>query len=176
MCFWCIGWKVLGFIIHEKGIEIDPKRVEAMKCVEAPTCKNDLQKFLGKVNYLRRFIFNLSVKIDSFTPIFWLKDEAEFTWGAEQQESFERFKSYLSSPPVLKAPRRGVPFRLYVGAEDRIVVAVLTQETEEKEYIITYLSRRLIDAETRYTFIEKLSLSLYYACTKLRHYLLSIYA
>ena len=62
--------KFLGFIIHEKGIEIDPKRVEAMKRVEAPTCKKNLQKFLGKVNYLRRFISNLSGKIDTFTPIF----------------------------------------------------------------------------------------------------------
>ena len=51
--------KFLYFIIHEKGIEIDPKRVEAMKKVEAPTCKKDLQKFLGKVNFLRRFISNL---------------------------------------------------------------------------------------------------------------------
>jgi len=42
--------KFLGFIIHEKGIEIDPKRIEAMKKVEAPTCKKDLQKFLDKVN------------------------------------------------------------------------------------------------------------------------------
>ena len=93
--------------------------------------------------------------------------------GAEQQESFEKIKNYLSSPPVLMAPKRGVPFRLYVAAEDRIIGAILTQETEEKEYIIIYLSRRLIDAETRYTFIEKLCLSLYYACNKLRHYLLS---
>ena len=74
---------------------------------------------------------------------------------------------------MLKAPRRGVPFRLYVAAEDKVIGAVLTQETDGKEYIITYLSRRLIDAETRYTFIEKLCLSLYYSCTKLRHYLLS---
>ena len=132
-------------------------------CVEAPTCKKDLQKFLGKVNYLRRFIFNLSGKIDSFTPILRLKDEAEFTWGAEQQESFEKIKDYLSSPPVLKAPNRGVPFRLYVAAEDKISGVVLTQETEGEEYIITYLSRQLVDAETRYTFIEKLCLSLYYA-------------
>ena len=73
---------------------------------------------------------------------------------------------------VLKVPRRGVPFRLYVAAEDKIFGAVLTQEIEGKEYIITYLSQRLIDAEIRYTFIEKLCLSLYYACTKLRHYLL----
>jgi len=75
--------KFLGFIIHEKGIEIDPKRIEAMRKVEAPTCKKDLQKFLGKVNYLRWFISNLSRKIDAFTPILWLKNEAEFTWGAK---------------------------------------------------------------------------------------------
>ena len=73
---------------------------------------------------------------------------------------------------MLKEPKRGVPFRLYVAAEDKIIGAILTQETEEKEYIITYLIRRLVDAETRYTFIEKLCLSLYYVCTKLRHYLL----
>ena len=79
----------------------------------------------------------------------------------------------MSSPPVLKAPRRGVPFKLYVAAEDKVIGAVLTQETEGKECIIIYLNGRLIDVETRYTFIEMLCLSLYYACTKLRHYLLS---
>ena len=75
--------------------------------------------------------------------------------------------------PVLKAPRRGFPFRLYIAAEDKVIGAVLTQETEGKEHVITYLSRRLIDVETRYTFIEKLCLCLFYACTKLRYYLLS---
>ena len=91
----------------------------------------------------------------------------------EQQEAFEKIKNYLSSPPVLKAPKRGVPFRFYVAVEGKVIGAVLPQETERKEYIITYVGRRLIDAETRYTFIEKLCLSLYYACTKLSHYLLS---
>ena len=56
--------KFLGFIIHEKGIEIDPKRTEV------PTCKKDMQKFLGKVNFLRRFISNLSGKIDAFNLFF----------------------------------------------------------------------------------------------------------
>ena len=60
--------KFLGFIIHEKGIEIDPKQDEAIRKVEAPTCKRDLQKFLGKIIFLRRFISNLSRKIHAFTP------------------------------------------------------------------------------------------------------------
>jgi hypothetical protein len=79
----------------------------------------------------------------------------------------------LVTPPVLRAPKHGQPFRLYIAAEDGVIGAVLTQETEGKEHAVAYLSRRLLDAETRYTFIEKLCLSLYYACTKLRHYLLS---
>ena len=97
-----------------------------MKKVEAPTCKKDLQKFLGKVNFLRRFISNLSEKIDTFTCILRLKDEPGFTWGIEQQEAFEKIKKYLSSPPVLKAPERGIPFRLYVAAEDKVIGAILT--------------------------------------------------
>ena len=99
--------KFLGLIIHEKGIEVDPKGIEAMRKVEAPTCKKDLQKFLGKVNFLRRFISNLSGKIDAFTPILRLKDEIEFTWWVERQEAFKKIKDYLSSPPILKVPRRG---------------------------------------------------------------------
>ena len=37
--------KFHGFIIHEKGIAIDPTRIEAMRKVDAPTCKEDLQNF-----------------------------------------------------------------------------------------------------------------------------------
>ena len=111
--------------------------------------------------------------VDALISILRLKNETELTWGVEQQEAFEKIKIYLSSPLVLKAPRRGVPFKFYVAVEDKVIVAVLTQETEDKENIITYISRRLIDVETRYTFTKKLCLSLYYARPKLRHYLLS---
>ena len=84
---------------------------------------------------MRRFISNLSGKIHAFTPILRLKNEAEITWGAKQQEAFEKIKQYLSSPPVLKAPRRGVPFKLCVATQDKVIGAILTQETEGKEYL-----------------------------------------
>ena len=73
--------KFLGLIIHGHGIEIDPKKVEAFRNLEQPTCKRDMQKLLGKINYLRRFISNLSGKIESFALILRLKNEAQFTWG-----------------------------------------------------------------------------------------------
>jgi hypothetical protein len=126
-----------------------------------------MQKFLGKLNYLSRFIFNLSEKISVFAPILQLKNEAEFSWGVEQQHAFDDIKKYLSLPLMMKAPMAGIPFWLYITVEDVVIGAVLTQVTDGKEHIITYLIRHLIDAETSYSFIEKLCLSLFYACSKL---------
>jgi hypothetical protein len=68
ICVQCVG-KFLGFIIHKHGIEIDPTKIESINKVQLPQGKNDMQKFLGKVNYLRRFISNLLGKISAFAPI-----------------------------------------------------------------------------------------------------------
>jgi hypothetical protein len=106
--------------------------------VQLPQCKNDIQKFLGKLNYLRRFIFNLSGKISAIAPILRLKNEAEFTWRADQQRAFDDIKKYWSPSPVMKAPMAGILFRLYIAAEDAVIGAVLMQVTESKEYTITY--------------------------------------
>lgn len=77
------------------------------------------------------------------------------------------------SVPVLKvALKSGSPFMLYVVANDKVIGAILTYDDEGKEHVITYLSHRLVNAETRYTFINKLCLCLFYACSKLRYYLL----
>jgi hypothetical protein len=76
--------KFLRFIIHEHGIEIDPIKIESINKLQPPQCKNNMQKFLEKVNYLRRFISNLSGKISAFAPILPLKNEVEFTWGVDQ--------------------------------------------------------------------------------------------
>jgi hypothetical protein len=69
--------------------------------------------------------------------------------GTDQQRAFDNIKKYLSSPPVMKALMTGIPFRLYITIEDAVIGVVLTQITEGKEHIITYLSQCLIDAETR---------------------------
>jgi ribonuclease HI len=165
--------KFLIFIIHEHDIEIDPIKIEAINKVQPPQYKNGMKKFLGKLNYLKRFIFNLWGKIIPFAHILRLKNEVVFTWGADQQRAFDDIKKYLSSPLVIKAPMAGISFWLYIATEDAVIGAVLMQVTEGKEHIITYLSQFLIGAETRYSFIEKLCLSLFYACSKLRHYLLA---
>jgi hypothetical protein len=87
--------KFLGFIVHEHGIEIDPMKIEPINKVQPSQYKNDMQKFLRTLNYLRRFIFNLSEGVSAFDPILQLKNEAEFTWGADQQHTFDDIKKHL---------------------------------------------------------------------------------
>jgi ribonuclease HI len=67
----------------------------------------------------------------------------------------------------------GEAFKLYVAAQSRAIGAVLAQEENGKGSMVAYVSHHLGDADTRYACVEKLCLSLYYAYSKFRHYLLS---
>jgi hypothetical protein len=100
-------------------------------------CQRDVQKLLGKINYLRQFIANLATKIDSFMPLVWLKHENEFVWGDDQRKSFER-KEYLVSPPVLRAPKIGKNFMMYIVVQEHVVGVVLTQDDKGKEFSVAY--------------------------------------
>jgi len=74
----------LGFIVHQRGIEISRISIDAINKVVAPTNKTELQSLIGKINFIRRFITNLSGKIRAFSPLLKLKADQEFVWGREQ--------------------------------------------------------------------------------------------
>jgi hypothetical protein len=65
------------------------------------------------------------------------------------------------SPPVLRAPKVGNPFKMYIAVQERVIGAVLLQEEDDKEFLVACMSQHLLDAETQYVFMEKLCLSLY---------------
>ena len=155
--------KFLGFMVHQRGIEISRRSIDAINKIVAPTNKTELQSLIGKVNFIRRFISNLSGKIRAFSPLLQLNVDQEFVWGKEQQLALDEIKNYLINPPVLIPPQQGKPFRLYLSTDGMVVGSALIQEFEGKERVIYYLSRRLIDAETRYSAIEKLCLCLYFS-------------
>jgi hypothetical protein len=77
----------LGFLVHEQGIEIGLKSQEAVRTMVPPTMKRKLQQLIGKINFIRRFISNLSGRIEPFIDLVKIKANEEFRWrgGAEQQ-------------------------------------------------------------------------------------------
>jgi hypothetical protein len=62
---------------------------------------------------------------------------------------------------------------MYIAVQEWVIGAVLLQEEDGKEFPVAYMSQHLLEAETWYVFVKKHCLSLYYACSKFRHYILS---
>ncbi|XP_028119295.1 uncharacterized protein LOC114316816 [Camellia sinensis] len=163
----------LGFLVHHIGIEVDANKAKAILRARAPANKKELQSFLGKVNFLKRFIADLAKKTLAFSPLVKIKLDHEFKWEVCHQEAFDLLKKYLTNPSVLMPPVAGKPLKLYISVSDLSIGCLLAQENDMgHEQAIYYLSRRLNDAETRYNSIEKLCLAIYFAAIKLRHYLL----
>jgi hypothetical protein len=133
--------RFLEFVVHEHGIQVDQKKVESIKRLGEPTCKRDVKKLLGKINYLRRFITNFSTKVESFFPLICLKHEEGFVWGEEQKAAFEKIKEYLTMPPVLQPPKASGELKLYVAAQEWVIGVVLLEEDKGREFLIAYISR-----------------------------------
>src|SRR3954471_4596170 len=117
----------LGFLVHERGIEIGLKSQEAVRTMKPPTTKKELQSLIGKINFVRRFISNLSGKIEPFMGLVKIKSDDEFRWGAEQQRAFDEIKEYLTKPPVLVPPQPDRPFYIYLSVADTSIASVVVQ-------------------------------------------------
>ena len=160
-------------MVHQRGVEVDQNKSKAIISAKDPQNKKELHKFLGQVNYLRRFISNMARKTKVFSNLIKLKEEEEFKWEKQHQTTFDEIKGYLSKPPVLMPLLKGWLIKLYLSTAKESIGCLLAQNNVEgHEQVVYYLSRVLNSIETRYTPIEKLYLASYFACTKLRHYLI----
>jgi hypothetical protein len=83
--------------------------------------------------------------------------------GAEQQRAFEEIKEYLSRPHVLVPPRQDRPFYIYLSVGDASIASVVVQLYDNKERVVFYFSRRMLDEKTRYPDMEKLCF-VYFLC------------
>ena len=52
--------KLLGFIVSDKGIEVDPTKFKAIQEMSAPRTEKEVIVFLGRLNYIARFISHLT--------------------------------------------------------------------------------------------------------------------
>ncbi|WJX27585.1 hypothetical protein P8452_16392 [Trifolium repens] len=127
--FRCPG-DFFGFVVHKKGIEINQNKTKAIMETQSPATKKQLQSLLGKINFLRRFISNLSGKAHPFSPLLKLKKDEVFHWGTDQQKAFDDIKAYLSNPPTLMPPIRNKEMKLYISASDTTIGSMLAQEDE----------------------------------------------
>ena len=103
--------KILGHIISKDGIRIDPSRVEAIAQIAIPRNRKEDQSFIGKVNFLRRFILNCAEIMKSITDM--LRKGTEIRWTPKARESFSNIETTLTQAPVLISPNFERYFLIY---------------------------------------------------------------
>ncbi|OMO75693.1 reverse transcriptase [Corchorus capsularis] len=152
--------------LEQGRLRMDMKKVKAIE--EWPTPKNvsELRSFLGLANYYRRFVEGYSKRIVVLTEL--LKKGQGWNWSSNCQEAFENLKKTMMTDPVLALPDIEKPLEVETDASDFALGGVLLQEGHP----VAFESRKLNEAERKYTAQEKELLAVVHCLRVWRHYLL----
>ena len=115
---------------------MDPAKVKAIQEIPAPRTEKEVRGFLGRLNYISRFISYLTATCE---PIFkLLKKDQVVHWNDECQAAFERIKEYLQEPLIRMPPIEEIPLIMYLTVLDNLMGCVLGQHDESgrKEHAI----------------------------------------
>jgi hypothetical protein len=123
--------KLSGHIISKRGIKIYPDRVASIQQIGMPRNKKEIQSFLGKVNFLRRFITNFVEVVKYINSM--LKKDNTFQWSKEAKQSFVSIKQALSEAPILVSPNFDKDFMIFSFASEHTIAGVLLQKNEQNE-------------------------------------------
>ncbi|RDY07273.1 Retrovirus-related Pol polyprotein, partial [Mucuna pruriens] len=165
--------KLLGFVVNENGIEVDPDKVRAIKEMLVPKTESKVRRFLGQVNFIARFISQLMATCSPIFKLLWKTQKME--WDIECQEAFDNIKRYFENPPVLVPVAPGQPLILYLTVLEESMGCMLGQQdaTGKKEQAIYYLSKKFTDCERWYSALERTCCALVWAAKRLRPYMIA---
>lgn len=159
----------LGFILSQYGIRPNPDKIEAIVNFNRPTSIRSLRRFLGMVNYYRRFIKDFSKLTAPLTNL--LKGKPKIVqWDDEAENSFIALKEKLITAPILSCPDFSEPFTIQTDASDIAIAGILTQDIQGEEHVIAYFSRKLTVSQRSWKAAEKEGVAALEAIEKFRPY------
>ena len=129
--------KFLGFMVSQRGIEVNSEKVQAILELEPPRTVKAVQSLNRKVAALNRFV---SKATDKCLPFFRVLRRS-FEWTDECQKAFEDLKKYLSSPPLLNPSMPGEELYLYIAVSQMAVNVALVRDEGGSQRLIYFISR-----------------------------------
>jgi hypothetical protein len=133
--------KYLGYWLTQDGISPQPKKVEAIHRMTAPTNKKQLRCCLYLVNFYRDMWRQRSHILAPLTKLT-SKKEAIFEWTDEQQEAFKEIKRVMCQKTMLSFPDFSKEFHVYTDASDYQLGGVIMQDDKP----LAFYNRKLLSA------------------------------
>jgi hypothetical protein len=136
--------KLLGHIVSDSGIRIDPERIAAILNLPAPTSNKEVQDFMGVINFGHRFVPDFSVMVKPIHNL--LKQDRSFSWIDDVENDFVGIKKSIHSAPVLVKPYFEKEFMIYTNATEEAISTILMQGDDQgNEKPVAYMSQSLYD-------------------------------
>ena len=122
----------LGHLITSEGLKPDPGKIDAILKMERPSSVQEIQRLNGTVNYLARFLPQLSAVMQ---PLMMLtRKEQDWAWGVEQEKSFNGVKDLITQAPVLTYFDVNKPLPLQCDSSEKGLGAALMQDGRPAEH------------------------------------------
>ena len=145
-------------------MEADPSKIESIVMMKPPENATEARRFCGMVNYLAKFMPQLTEIIEPIRKL--TPKKSEWTWGKQQEISFENIKTMVTRAPLLSYYDQNKTLTIQCDASKTGCGAVLLQDDRP----LWYASKTFTDTETRYAVIEKEMLAVTFALKKFHQY------
>ena len=161
---------LLGHIVSQEGIVVDPDKVKTVLEAPPPTNAKALSPFLGQIRWHSRMIRYL---VDFAIPLHTNVHKTPFQWSTIEQEAYDCLKKMLTKVLVVQPPDWSKSFHVFVDASNIAIGSALMQLSEPNWYThVYYASRKISTVEQSYSTTKREALGMIYSVNKFRHDLL----
>jgi len=165
--FAAVSLSFLGHRVDAHGIAPLPKHVQALLDFPPPCDLKQLQRYLGMINFYRRFLPGIAGVLQPLTDLL-RGNPKTLVWTDTAAAAFTAGKAALAKCTVLAHPSPGSTISLAVDASDSHVGAVLQQLTNSGSWSpLAFFSRKLSYAEVKYSTFDRELLA---AFSAVRHF------
>ena len=159
----------LGHLISESGLRPIPSRLQTIRDMPRPETTTQLRSFLGIINYCHRFIPKISEILSPLSAVSHGPKKAKINWSDTMIEAFGKAKNSLASIQTLSFLKPNIPLTLTTDASDFGVGAVLQQMEPSGPKPLEFFSKKMNDAQRRYSAFDRELLAIYLAVKHFRH-------
>jgi hypothetical protein len=161
---------LLGFIVSQHVITVDPIKVQAITKIPPPQNLCQLQRLQGKDNFLLLFVPDYATRAHGFLRL--LQHDIPFQWDEHAQTTFDDLKEAVSNAPSISPPDYDCDYILYLSASSISVERVFVQLGDDDcEHVIYYISKKKSGPPLKYNHKEKLNLAVVLIVQKICHYI-----
>ena len=161
----------LGHIVGEGNIQPEKSKVDKMLSISIPKSRKQIRSLLGLIGYYRRYVPHFAELTSPITDLLKGGKGKSFVWTEDCSKALLQIQRILSTSPVLSLPDLSLTFIVRTDASSKGIGGVLLQESYSDILPISFVSRKLLDREQKFSTIERECLAIVWCIDKLSRYL-----